>query len=176
MDREVVIQKLENLTNPILLEAKMDLVDIEFASERGRGLVRFYVDRTDGVTIEDCAQVSRRLSELLDNHGELIPGSYSLEVSSPGLDRPFKTERDYQRNLGRLVKIVTKSPIHGKNVFIGLLDDFKQGRNGHDAKIVLREDESTPVVELTLQDVAVARLEVNWNELFGERKKKAKRR
>ncbi len=172
----MVIQKLENLTNPIFQERNLDLVDIEFGSERGRGLVRFYIDRADGVTVQDCESISRRLSELLDGHEELIPGSYSLEVSSPGLDRPFKTERDYQRNLGRLIKIVTKSPIQGKNVFVGLLDDFKQGRNGKDSRVILREDETTPSVELTFEDIAVARLEVNWNELFGERKKKTKRR
>ena len=176
VERDEVIQKLENLTGPIFQNANLDLVDIEFGSERSRGLIRFYIDRTEGVTVSDCETISRRLSEILDEHQEIIPGSYSLEVSSPGLDRPFKKERDYERNLGRLVKIVTKAPMDGKNVFIGLLDDFKHGKNGNDSKVVIREEESMPAVELQMSDIAVARLEVNWDSLFGEKKKKPKRR
>ena len=176
LNREEILEKLETLTSPIFQSINVDLVDIEFGADRGKGLVRIYIDRVEGVTIDDCETVSRKVSELLDSHEELIPGSYMLEVSSPGLDRPFKTHRDYQRYLGRLVKIVTKSPVSGKNVFVGLLDDFKEGRNGKDSRVILQEEEALPPTEIHLNDVAVARLEVNWNTLFGERKKKPKRK
>jgi ribosome maturation factor RimP len=175
-ERKETIEKLENLAKPILQEWNLDLVDIDFSSERGRKLVRLYIDRSEGVNIQDCEKVSREFGELLEAHGELVPGSYNLEVSSPGLDRPFKTTRDYERYLGRLVKVVTKSPIEGNNVFVGLLDDFKTGINGEDSTVVIRASESSPPITLRLSEIAVTRLEVNWDSIFGEKKKPKKRR
>lgn len=123
LEDEKVIDAVREILDPILLEKGLELVDVEYRRE-GRGRVlRVYIDKEGGVTVEDCAKISRELGTLLDVH-DIIPNSYNLEVSSPGLTRALKTPRDFKRFTGKKVKIKTKMDIQKRRVFVGRLLDF----------------------------------------------------
>jgi len=123
---EKVVEAVKGLLEGVLIEEGLELVDIEYRSE-GRGKVlRVYIDKEGGVTLGDCTEISRELGYLLDVH-DVIPGSYNLEVSSPGLTRTLKKAKDFERFKGKKVKIKIKFQIDGKNVFTGRLLDFQKG-------------------------------------------------
>ena len=101
-----VVEKITEIAEPLVASLGMELVEIEFKREGRDMVLRLFVDREGGVMLDDCAQVSRELSEILDVE-DFIPGHYTLEVSSPGLNRPLTKESDYARYQGRLVKVRT---------------------------------------------------------------------
>ena len=107
-DGEIVLapplDEIRHLAQDIVESEKLELVDVEFKAGKSRSLLRIYIDKQGGVTLSECETVSRQLSAILDVK-DLVKDAYILEVSSPGLDRPFKTDRDYQRNVGKLVKL-----------------------------------------------------------------------
>ena len=118
-----VIDSVREILDPLLLGYGFELVDIEYRRE-GRGwILRIYIDKDGGVSVEDCARISRELGTLLDLN-DIIPGTYNLEISSPGLTRALKKVRDFERFKGKLVKIKTMTDIQGRRVFIGRLIDF----------------------------------------------------
>ncbi len=118
-----VIDSVREILDSLLLGYGFELVDIEYRRE-GRGWVlRIYIDKDGGVSVEDCARISRELGTLLDLN-DIIPGTYNLEISSPGLTRTLKKVRDFERFKGKLVKIKTMKDIQGRRVFIGRLIDF----------------------------------------------------
>lgn len=120
---EKVIDDVREILDPLIQEEGLELVDIEYRRE-GRGKVlRIYIDKEGGVTIGDCTKISRELGVLLDIH-DVVPGPYTLEVSSPGLNRALKKPRDFERFKGRKVRIKTRSSIEGRVFFIGRLLDF----------------------------------------------------
>lgn len=97
-------KKIKSLVTDVLDELGLELIDIHFKGARGNRLLRIFVDTETGVTIDQCKNASRAISEMLDMEN-LIPDRYRLEVSSPGVDRPLKTERDFLKNKGRRVQI-----------------------------------------------------------------------
>lgn len=101
-----VTKQVEDLAQPLVSSLGMELVELEYKREGRHMVLRLFIDKEGGVTLDDCAAVSRELSAVLDVE-DIIPGRYSLEVSSPGLNRPIKTRSDYERYTGRLVKIKT---------------------------------------------------------------------
>jgi ribosome maturation factor RimP len=107
----------------MLFEKRLELFDLEFKSQGQKGVLRVFIDKDEGVTIDDCTVISRELGTLLEVH-DVIPGSYTLEVSSPGLTRPLKKPSDYLRFRGKTVKIKTIEDIEDKKVFKGKLLDF----------------------------------------------------
>lgn len=119
-----IIYNVKELLEPILTEKGLELYDLEFKGRGGKGILRVYIDNEDGVTIDDCADVSRELSVLLDVH-DLISDSYTLEVSSPGLTRALRKPIHFIKFIGKKVKIKTDTQIENKNMFIGKLLDFK---------------------------------------------------
>lgn len=121
---ENIIYNIKELLEPILFEKNLELFDLEYQGQGHRGVLRVFIDKEEGVTIDDCTVISRELVTLLDVH-EVIPGSYTLEVSSPGLTRPLKKPSDYIRFKGKTVKIKTIEDIEDKNIFTGKLLDFK---------------------------------------------------
>ncbi len=166
LNHPLLLHKLEEMALPITEEVGVELVDIEFSTEGRRRVIRFIIDHPDGVEVSHCEKVSRRLSEFLDEQENMIPGTYSLEVSSPGLDRPFKKERDYQRNLGKRVKVVTRTPIDGQNVYVGLLDKFEP-ESPEGGYLLLEETEGEPHRHIQLEEIAVCHLDVDWDAMFG---------
>ena len=119
-DARTVARNVESLTEPVLQEMGMELVDVEYLVDRGRWVVRVYIDKPGGVTVDDCAQVSREIGVLIDVK-ELVPGKYVLEVSSPGLNRLLRKKKDFDRAKGKKVKIRLKEPIKGRSNFTGFL-------------------------------------------------------
>ncbi len=102
---------IKSLVTPVLDEMGLELVDLQFSVAHKSAQLRIFVYEKGGVSIDRCAQASRNIADLLDRK-DLIEGRYRLEVSSPGLDRPLKTSRDFERNLGETVKIMV--PVDGK--------------------------------------------------------------
>jgi len=120
---EDVIESVREIVNPLLLENGFELVDLEYRREGRARVLRIFIDKDGGITVDDCAKVSRELGTLLDVH-DVIPGSYNLEVSSPGLTRVLKKPSDFERFRGKKVKIKTKMDIGDRRVFVGRLLDF----------------------------------------------------
>jgi ribosome maturation factor RimP len=98
----------------------LTLIEVEVNRGRGRSLVRYYIDREGGVTVDDCAHVSQAVGRYLDAQ-DPIDGPYTLEVSSPGLDRPLRKESDFQEFAGSDVKVKTEIPVDGQTSFSGRL-------------------------------------------------------
>lgn len=131
--REVYEQKTEAILFPIVEEYNFELVDVEYVKEGGTWYLRAYIDKPGGITVNDCETVSRRLSEILDEK-DYIEDSYVLEISSPGLGRPLKKEKDFKRSLGKEVEIRTYRMIDKSKEFTGILKAY---------------DDSTVTVELS---------------------------
>lgn len=111
------------LTEPVVESEGMELVQVECLRMKSRWLVRIFIDKEGGVTLDDCAEISHQVGDLLDVHN--IPvGPYTLEVSSPGLDRPLVREKDFIAFKGRAVRIRTKGDIEGRKNFKGVLLDY----------------------------------------------------
>ena len=100
------VTRVTELAGPLLAALRLELVDCEYKREGRAMVLRLFIDREGGITLEDCAAVSRELSEILDVE-DFIQDDYSLEVSSPGLNRPLKKAADFQRYQGRLIKVKT---------------------------------------------------------------------
>ncbi len=121
--REIYESKAEELISPILSEHGFELVDMEYIREAGNWYLRAYIDKEGGITIDDCEVVSRAFSDKLDEE-DFIEDSYILEVSSPGLLRPLKKDRDFERKLGTRIEIKTYRMENGKKEFEGVLKAF----------------------------------------------------
>ena len=108
--REEYEQKAEAILTPIVESKGFELVDVEYVKEAGTWYLRGYIDKPGGITVNDCEDVSRAFSDILDEQ-DFIEDSYILEVSSPGLGRPLKKERDYIRSVGKDVEIRLYRPV-----------------------------------------------------------------
>lgn len=150
-----VLEPIRALADRVIREEGLELVDIEWAGTVNSRFLRLYIDRApEGVTVEDCERVSKRLGVLLDVE-DLIPHRYHLEVSSPGLDRKLMRAEDYQRFLGRLAKIRTRAPIEAGRSFQGRLVKFQEG-------IITLAVSRTHHVEIPFDQVEKANLVVEW--------------
>lgn len=115
--------RTERLILPILERMNFELVDVEYVKEGGIYYLRAYIDKEGGITVNDCEAVAREMNVLLDEE-DFIPDSYTFEVSSPGLGRPLKKEKDYIRNMGKEVEIRTYRAINRSKEFYGLLTAY----------------------------------------------------
>lgn len=121
-----VANAAERIVEPMLARMGFDLVLVEYRREAVGTVLRLYVDREGGVTLDDCARVSQEVSALLDVE-DPVPGAYHLEVSSPGLNRPLARERDFVRFAGQSAKVVTVDAIEGRRTFQGVLGGIAEG-------------------------------------------------
>lgn len=121
---EEIIVKIENVVLPVLKEMELDLVDIEYLQEGGYWYVRIYIEKPEGdVSLDDCAKVSMAVEDDID---KLIDKKFFLEISSPGVERPLKKEKDYIRFTGSKVKVSLKHKINEKKNFEGILSRFEE--------------------------------------------------
>ncbi|MEC1520855.1 ribosome maturation factor RimP [Neobacillus niacini] len=150
-----VTEVVEELTQPILKELELELVEIEFVKEGKNWFLRVYIDKENGVDIEDCGIVSERLSEKLDEL-DPITQNYFLEVSSPGAERPLKKAKDFEKAIGKNVFIKTYEPIDGEKGFEGKLLDY----DGQTVKVEIKIKTRKKVIEIPFEKVASARLAV----------------
>lgn len=149
MASQQVVKMVQQLALPIVREAGIELVDVEFLKEGGRWYLRIFIDKPEGISHEDCRFVSERIDKLLD---EKVPiaHSYSLEVSSPGIERPIKKLEDYNRFKGRAAVVTTFVPIDGRKKFGGRLMGIRLG------KVVIDIDGTE--LFIPLEQIASARL------------------
>ncbi len=122
MDRNVA-ERIRDMAAQMAAELGYELVDVSLLGRGKRTLLRVSIDKEGGVTLNDCERFSRRLEALLDVE-DPIAGSYTLEVSSPGLDRPLKSLDDFKRSRGKLVRIVTKELIRNSTFFLGRVKEI----------------------------------------------------
>jgi ribosome maturation factor RimP len=115
--------------DPLVAEAGYELIEVEFGRHGASGLLRVFIDRPGGVTVDDCAAVSRVISALLDVR-DFIESHYTLEVSSPGIARPIRREKDFKRFAGEPIRLTTVTPIEGRKRFNGVLRGIDDGLVG----------------------------------------------
>lgn len=152
--REDYESKTEELLEPIVAEAGFELVDVEYVKEAGTWYLRAYIDKPGGITVDDCEMISRKFSDILDEK-DYIEDSYIFEVSSPGLGRPLKKEKDFQRSLGEDVEIRTYRPIEGQKEFEGVLKAFEKN-----TVTIAYEDETEQVFQRN--EIALIRLALDF--------------
>ena len=148
--RELYESKTEELVQPLVDKNKFELVDVEYVKEAGTNYLRVYIDKEGGITIDDCEIISRALSDLLDEK-DYIDEAYILEVSSPGLGRPLKKDKDYARSIGEEVDVKLFKPIEKQKEFSGILESY------NDTEVTIRLDEET-VMNFNRKDIALIRL------------------
>ncbi len=119
-----VKQICEEKLRPIIEEMGFELVDVSYVKENGGMSLIFTVDKEDGVGIDDCEVVSKKLDPILDELNPTDDAPYTLVVSSPGLDRPLKSDRDFKRNLGKKVEVNLFAKVDGRKTFVGQLKSF----------------------------------------------------
>jgi len=151
------VQKAEGILESLLEAEGLSLVDIEYKWEQRGWILRVLIDREHGVTLDDCARVSREFGQLLDVE-DIIPTSYRLEVSSPGLDRPLKKEEDFVKYSGRRVRIKTRDQVSGRRNFKGDLLGCTEGT-------VMVKVDGSEVFAIPLSAILKANLEVELNRL-----------
>jgi len=151
------IKKVAQLVEPVLDEMGFELVDIEYLSEHGRMVLRVYADKEGGITLDDCASVSRQIGDLIDVKG-IVRHGYVLEVSSPGLNRPLKKENDFLRAVGEKIKIKMIVPVKGRRRFTGYLRKFEE------STIYIEVDNN--LIALPRQDVEKANIVYEFDRSF----------
>ena len=148
--RETYEQKTEEILLPIIEKNGFELVDVEYVREGGSWYLRAYIDKPGGINVDDCETVSRELSDILDEK-DFIDEVYILEVSSPGLGRPLKKEKDFKRSLGEEVEIRTYRMVDKKKEFTGILKAYDK-----DTVTIGMEDGSEMIFDKG--DIALIRL------------------
>ena len=123
--KESYESRVEAFLLPLMEENHFELVDVEYVKEAGTWYLRAYIDKEGGIAVDDCEAVSRRFSDILDEK-DYIEDSYIFEVSSPGLGRPLKKEKDFKRNLGEEVEIRTYRAIDRQKEFVGILKSYDE--------------------------------------------------
>ena len=152
--REQYEAKTEAFLLPLMEEYRFELVDVEYVKEAGNWYLRAYIDKEGGFTVDDCETVSRRLSDWLDKE-DFVEDSYVFEVSSPGLGRPLKKEKDFVRNKGKEVDIKLYKAIDRQKDFTGILTDFDK-----DTVTITMGDGETVVFDKA--DIALIRLSFDF--------------
>jgi ribosome maturation factor RimP len=153
-----VTEIVEELVTPILAELNLELVEVEYVKEGKSWFLRVYIDKETGVDIEDCGNVSEKLSEKLDEI-DPIPQNYFLEVSSPGAERPLKKEKDFQKAIGKNVYIKTYEPILDEKEFEGTLMEF----DGINVTLEIKIKTRKKTVVIPYDKVAKARLAISFS-------------
>jgi ribosome maturation factor RimP len=156
MDRELV-NSLWSLIEPILEPDGIELVEVEFKPEGGRWVLRLYIDSLSGVTLDDCEFVSRQVGAFLDIK-DPIERPYTLEVSSPGINRVLRKEKDFKLFAGSPIRLKTSRKVAGRRNFQGILKGMEN------SKIVIDVDGDR--MEISPEDLEKARLDLPEQELF----------
>jgi len=152
--KEQYEQQTETLLGPIVTGFGFELVDVEYVKEVGTWYLRAYIDKPGGITVDDCEAVSRRFSDILDEK-DYIADAYIFEVSSPGLGRPLKKEKDFQRSLGEEVEVKTYRAIDRQKEFTGVLKAYDK-----DTVTIEYEDHTTQTFDKS--EIALIRLALDF--------------
>ena len=154
------IERVQQIAERVAASSGLEMVEVEFRGGGKSRMLRIFIDKPGGVTHADCANLSREVSTILDVE-DVVPGSYLLEVSSPGLDRKLSRPADFERFTGSRVKIMTREPVNGNRHFDGRLQSFQDGRLTLELTVPKKKSQpaGTPQrLELTLDNVEKANL------------------
>ena len=144
-------EKAEEFAEPLAAEMGFELVDVEFVKEGREDYLRIYIDKPGGINITDCETFSRAMNEILDRE-EFIDIPYIFEVSSPGLTRPLKKDKDFKRNLGKKVEVKLYRAVDGSKEFEAILTGYT------DTTITLQLDPAEEPKEFSRNDISMIRL------------------
>ena len=153
MKRTEIVERVEELVTPIIDENDFELVDVEYVKEGANWYLRVYADKDGGITIDDCVLISRALEQKLDEE-DFISDAYILEVSSPGLGRQLKKDKDFKRSLGEKVECKLFKAIEKQKEFEGILKDFTE------ETITLEVDETDLIINR--KEIAMIRLAIDF--------------
>ena len=153
MGKTSIYQLVSELIEPTVTEHNIELVDVEYIKAGKVWILRVLIDKKQGVTVLDCQKLSREIEDLIEVH-ELISDPYTLEVSSPGIDRPLKNEADFLRNKDKQIQLKTYAPIDGRKNFSGMILDVE------DKILLLRYMDDC--LELELANIAQAKLVIEF--------------
>ena len=154
MGRKNLISTVKNIAEPLAEELGYELVDVEFVKEGNRYFLRIFIDKPGGVNLDDCQKMSQLVGKKLDEV-DPIDVSYYLEVSSPGLDRPLKTDKDLKRNLGKEIEVKLYEQLEGKKFLEGVLEKFTED------EIILKVDEDK-VINISRNKIALIKLAIKF--------------
>jgi ribosome maturation factor RimP len=154
MNKKEILREVIDICNPIALSLDYELVDVEYLKEFGSYYLRVYIDKPGGITLDDCQNMSEILSDKLDKK-DPISTAYYLEVSSPGLDRPLKTDKDLKRNLGKDIEISLYTPINNKKMYEGRLENYNED-------LIIIKDEVNALIEIPRQSVSNIKLALKF--------------
>jgi ribosome maturation factor RimP len=155
LKQEEMVERVRAVAERVTGGRGFELTEVEVTRDRGGQLVRLYVDKEGGIGIGELQSVSEEVSAILDAE-DPIPSAYTLEVSSPGLDRPLKTEADYRRFAGRLARVSSYEPVDGRRHWTGRLLAIEEG------VVSLSLEKEGAVAHIPLAKIAHARLEVEF--------------
>lgn len=141
MSKKSIEESVQKMVEDVIKNTDIELVDIEYVKEGPFKYLKVYLDRPVGITVDDTADVSRALNKKLDD-ADLIKEQYFLEVSSPGVERPFKTDADYQKSIGKKVEAKFFKPIDGKKSVSGILAEKDEN------KVVIKSNDENITIEL----------------------------
>jgi ribosome maturation factor RimP len=161
MTREEIVDRVRQLADSLLTQRGLELVEVEFRREARGWVLRLYVDKEGGITVDDCAEVSREMGRILDVE-DFISNPYMLEVSSPGLMRFLRNERDFMKYRNRRVKVTTREPIGNRRQWKGRIRGVEGDR------VELEVDGE--LFQIPLSNVAKANLEMELDKGFGPRR------
>lgn len=154
------VERLTALIEPVVESAGAELVELEVAGSSARPVVRAYVDTESGVTLDECARLSRLVEAALESSGT-VPERYVLEVSSPGLERPLTRRRHFERHLGREIQVRLYRKRDDRKRFVGTLERVED-RTGGSFAIVVRDAGGDATWTFDEEEIARARLHVRW--------------
>lgn len=153
MKKTEIVARTEELVTPIIEENHFELVDVEYVKEGANWYLRVYADKEGGINIDDCVLISRALEAKLDEE-DFISDAYILEVSSPGLGRPLKKDKDFRRSIGKEIECKLYRPVDGQKEFEGILEDYNEDT------ILIRTE--TKEMEFNRKDLAMVRLAIDF--------------
>jgi len=150
-----MIDKIKEAIEPILKEEQVELVEVIFRREAGKQVLRLLVDKEVGIQMADCVRLNQRIGQILDE-ADIIQENYIIEVDSPGIDRLFETKRDYERAIGRLVRVTLNEKIQDKKEYIARLKEVSDRGVKIDVK-------KKGVIEIPFEKIVRAREEIEFN-------------
>ncbi|SHE43670.1 ribosome maturation factor RimP [Atopostipes suicloacalis DSM 15692] len=153
------VEIVEDIVRPIADEKGFRVVDIEYVKEGKNWFLRIYIDKPGGVDLNDCAMFNELVSEQMDAlEPDPIPYAYYLEVSSPGAERPLKTEDDFEEAVGRYIHVTLFEPVEKNNVYDGTLKDLTKEK----MVLTVKEKNKTKEIELKRTNISKARLAIEF--------------
>lgn len=160
MDQQGLTTRVRSIAQKVADTRGVELVNVEIAGTKRDSVLRIYIDKPDGITLDDCSMFSRDVEAVLDIE-DFIPSKYVLEVSSPGIERELYSVEDFRRFDGRLVKVKTNVEIEGQKMFVGTIS----GVDGEG--VITLEDRTRGPVRFGFADIAKANLKIDLSKEFG---------